>query len=338
MNGNLILFRADGGPDIGMGHIMRCLALAKELKMSVIFLSRSNQAVEHLVDQSGFSFYAIKNEEEFEAWVKKLQPVAVVVDNYTLTSNELNPIKQRVPLLVAIDDLNDRYLPADLLINGNITATELGYTRDKRLLLGHQYALLHKKFKNCPIKKIATHAKKVMVTVGGSDPLNLMPQILTHLIELDVEIKGAIGPQFTNKSRLLADFCGKRNIELMDNPDMFSLMCWADIAISASGSTLYEICATGTPAVVFSMAKNQMKVAQKLGEAGYIKYLGFYEPEKNCEHLFSPDNQIFKKTVTSMLNDTETRAKMSSYGQALIDGRGAERCAEVIRQMLQTKN
>jgi len=341
---NLILFHADSRPDAGMGHVMRCLALARELNMPASFLCWPNEAVLKLVKQAGFLFFPLQDEKGLYEQVKNLSPAAVVVDSYRVSSAELAPVKREVPLLIVIDDLNDRYLPADLLINGNITARNLGYIPDKRLLLGPEYVLLREEFRNCPPKKIVERARKLMVTVGGSDPLDLMLPVLNELSGLDLHIKAVIGPHFKSGERLKS--IAKRqksfftaSIELVENPDMADLMHWADMAVSAGGSTLYELCATGTPAVVLAIADNQVSAARALDKQGCVWYLGFHdevlgygvEAFRGIKKESPPKS--LTQAVKTLAQDYFRRAEMSRRGQALVDGLGTKRCAAVIRKM-----
>jgi spore coat polysaccharide biosynthesis predicted glycosyltransferase SpsG len=244
--------------------------------------------------------------------------------------------------LIVIDDLNDRYLPADLLINGNITACNLGYIPDKRLLLGPEYVLLREEFRNCPPKKIVERARNLMVTIGGSDQLDLMSLVLNSLSSLDLHIKAVIGPHFKGRERL--ESMAKRQksnsfIELVENPDMADLMHWADLAVSAGGSTLYELCATGTPAAVLAIADNQVPAACALDKQGCVWYLGFHdevlgygvEAFRDIKKENSPKN--LTQAVKTLAQDYFRRSRMSCRGQVLVDGLGTKRCAAVIREI-----
>jgi len=327
---NLILFHADSRPSAGMGHVMRCMALAGELNRPAGFLGQPNETVQRLVKQAGFLFFPLQDEKGLYDQVINLSPAAVVVDSYGINGEELEPVKREIPLLIVIDDLNDRYLPADLLINGNITACSLGYIPDKKLLLGPEYVLLREEFRNCLPKKIVERARKLMVTIGGSDPLDLMPLVLNALSGLNLHIKAVIGPHFKSRERL--ESIAKRqksngSLELVENSDMANLMRWADLAVSAGGSTLYELCATGTPTIVLAVADNQVPAARALGEQECVWYLGFYDDKKEG----SPKNLI--QAVKTLARDYFRRAEMSRRGRVLVDGLGTKRCAAVIREI-----
>ncbi|MGD0153015.1 MAG: UDP-2,4-diacetamido-2,4,6-trideoxy-beta-L-altropyranose hydrolase [Thermacetogeniaceae bacterium] len=354
MVNDYILFRADGGPDIGMGHIIRCLALAAALALPVGFLSRPNTVVRKMILDAGFDFLPLGDESGFVAAIESRQPLAVIVDSYTISSEELAAIKSRAASLVVIDDMNTRYLSADLLINGNITAPALNYVPDKKLLLGTKYALLRPAFGNCQAKTIARRAQKLMVTLGGSDPLGLMPSILEELSDSGLHIKAVIGPQFTNGGSIerwlahqMAAGLGSE-IELVADPEMALLMQWADLAVSAGGSTLYELCATGLPAVAISISDNQAPSAGALGKAGCIRYFGNYTEPFLHDRVGTANNMQSPKekkqapeeiktlieAVNELAVDYDQRFAMSRRGQQLVDGCGAKRCAGAIRDLV----
>lgn len=341
---NLILFHADSRLDAGMGHVMRCIALAGELNMPAGFLCQPNGAVQRLVKQAGFLFFPLQDEKGLYDQVKNLSPAAVVADSYGISGEEIEPVKREIPLLIVIDDLNDRYLPADLLINGNITAFDLGYIPDKRLLLGPEYVLLREEFRNCPPKKIVERARKLMVTIGGSDPLDLMPFLLNALSGLNLHIKAVMGPHFKTREKLISIAKRQKSflngfLELVESPDMADLMRWADLAVSAGGSTLYELCATGTPAVVLAIADNQVPAARALDKQGCVWYLGFHDEVLGYgfEDLRDVKEESSLKSlaqaVKTLAQDYFRRAEMSRRGRVLVDGLGTKRCAAVIREI-----
>ena len=275
--GHLAVFRADGGPKSGMGHIVRCVALAQAMDVPTVFLSCPDEAVEALVRRAGFEYSAMEEPGCWPLHVARLQPSVVVVDNYAISGSEVALVKEAVPLLVVVDDLNDRNLPADLVINGNITARHLGYAQDKVLLLGPEYALLGAPFRGMPPKGIPEVASNVLITTGGGDPFRVTLAVLQCLLDMNLHIKVACGPQFGAKAdldSLIRNRSSVAAVDLLDNPDMATMMLWADLAVSTGGSTLYELCAAGVPALAMAVAENQVASAQMLGNRGYMIYLG----------------------------------------------------------------
>ncbi|MDA8333821.1 MAG: UDP-2,4-diacetamido-2,4,6-trideoxy-beta-L-altropyranose hydrolase [Peptococcaceae bacterium] len=338
--GNLVLFRADGGPQIGMGHVVRCLALACALDLPAVFLSRPDGATETMVCRAGFEYLALEESVSWSLLAEKLQPAVLVVDTYRISGEELAAIKMKVPVVVVIDDLNDHHLPAHILINGNITAPGLGYPPDKVLLLGPEYVLLRHCFRGLSAPAVPATARKILVTAGGGDPGGATPRILAQLTGLDLHLRVALGPQFKTRAELetwignISSTRGQTVVELLDNPDMAELMVWADLALSTGGSTLYELCAAGTPALAVAVAGNQVASAAALGELGCIAYLGRLNGaggEQGTMGLSFPD---LRQAVQALAADPVRRAVMSRRGQSLVDGRGAERCAAVIKTMM----
>jgi RimJ/RimL family protein N-acetyltransferase len=103
---------------------------------------------------------------------------------------------------------------------------------------------------------------------------------------------------------------------------MAELMAWADVALSAAGTTCWEMCLLGLPALIVDLAQNQVSVAQRLDELGIARHIG---SSSNCS-----DTRIASE-LTRLLASSETRNRMSRLGRELVDGRGASRvCAAML--------
>jgi len=336
-----IAVRADGNDRIGMGHIMRCMALAEELQKhtaEIMFFTRSNKEVIEKIHQKGFQTALIKSSglsqevKEIEALISRYSINVVITDSYDITEKYLDEIKKNVLLLVTIDDLNQAVFPSDIVINGNLYAEELHY-RSKygstKFLLGPRFVLMRSEFLDVPERKIRSEVKNVLVTVGGSDGYNLTPQILKTMdtILQQLKITVVIGPHFLNTgeireiaSQVHHEVVVKENVNYMKD-----LMLDCDLAITAGGTTLYELAVTGTPAVVILQAENQIMGAEKLNDKGVIINLGLGNKD------FS---EPLKKSVASLINDYKMRKKMSCRGQLLVDAQGCRRCTREIMDSL----
>jgi len=356
-----LLVHADSGPEIGLGHVMRCLTLVEALGRRAVFLSPGAEEVRRLVETGGHTFVAVAGPDDIAGMLERLGPAILIVDSYRVDAAQTAFWKEKSRLLVVIDDLNDRYLPADLVINGNVYAEELAYERDRRLLLGPRYLLLRRDFQTQAAKEIVPRAENLLVTFGGSDPRELTPRILEILAGCDLRARVAVGPDFGGRSapgELSArwgsadnssgwsraatggDKTGTLKVELVEKPDMASLMTWADMAVSAGGSTLYELCATGTPALAVTVAQNQVPASRSLAARGCILYWGSHTAlgaEAGDPRHREEAGSDLRRAVEAMALDPARRTDMSSRGQALVDGWGAARCAAVIAEMLENR-
>ena len=252
----------------------------------------------------------------------------VVTDSYAIDSAYLEYIGPSVDLLVSIDDLNHIVFSSDLVINGNIYAPDLDYSSSKidtDFLLGTEYVLMREEFEGSGVRNIREEVKKVLISVGGSDPLNLTPKILLALGEIQsyLDVNVTIGPGFQNL-RVIEEEADRMDkpVNLLPNAgNMAELMKTCDMAVTAGGTTLYELACTGTPAVVLLQADNQIAAASKMAEQGTVFNLGMGDKV--------PVSQL-TSVISELICDWERRREMSQRGQSLVDGLGCRRCSSKI--------
>jgi len=240
--------------------------------------------------------------------------------------------------LVSIHDFAPFPFPSDMVINGNIYARELEYksldTR-ARFLLGTEYILLREEFTGIGKRRLDKKVKRILVTVGGGDPLNLTPRILQALSNLsnladnpfisrdELKLHVIIGPAFKNLEEIITV---AKDLQMttafhFNIRRISDLMVIADLAISAGGSTLYELAACGTPAIAILQAENQVQGAEALAEKGTVVNLGW-------------GDKLTREDITASIIELsynyELRKRMSKTGQDLVDGKGTLRCVEEI--------
>lgn len=315
-----ILIRADGGKTIGMGHIMRTSVLAEELKQfaEVSYACLEGEEFDlgvSCLKQNGYSVLRLPKEDLLNR-LKDIDYDCMMVDNYNVDSDFFNGLKRKGTLLGYIDDLKKEEYPVDFIINQNPYALDLNYRKEKYLktFLGIKYVLLRKEFQNQSKRYIDPVCKDILVTVGGSDINRITEKIILNILkeELEVTLHVVIGPAFP-KGYL--DTFSHPKVKLYYNPIMSDLMKKCDLAVSACGSTVYELAACGTPTIGIVVADNQMMAYEKLKQLGIIK-------GSNVENIL---DSIKEMTY-------EKRLEMSRKGQELVDGLGAKRLAsEIIR-------
>ncbi|MFZ3171709.1 MAG: UDP-2,4-diacetamido-2,4,6-trideoxy-beta-L-altropyranose hydrolase [Carboxydocellales bacterium] len=341
VQGFQILIRADGGQGIGIGHVMRCMSLASELAklgVQIIFIGKLDLTVAQYIEEHGFETIVIPKDfnlnKDLEFLIREIaahKTVCVITDCYDLSADYLVAVRKQVKMIVSVDDLNSFPFPTQLVINGNCYAPEMFYqssTGDTIFLLGLSYLLLRNEFRNCPQRLINQEVKNILVTVGGSDVLNLVPEVLSALAawKKGLEINIVIGPGFNNHKQIFQateELVGKVNfLEKVTN--MCELMLNCDLAISAGGSTLYELAATGTPAVAILQADNQIHAAAAMAKLGVCINLGLGT---------YPFKQDLIRNL-QVLSDRRIRLESSRAGKELIDGMGSMRCSNIIAAKL----
>jgi len=304
MGNKIVALRVDGGKDIGMGHIMRTMALANDLKRDeeverVFYITKNEQSAVKKLKENDFEVVTIeknltykKEIEKVKEIIKKEEVNKLITDSYEIDQNYLIEMRKVVDKLVTIHDYTPFAFPSHVVINGNAYAEDLDYESlygDTEFRLGMDYLLLREEFRNLPEIEVRDKVQNILVTVGGYDLRNLTPKIIKALNFIDFDkmeaqyidkenlhIDVVIGPSFDNVDQIVAEV-EKSNLDISLNfnvKKMSKLMMKSDIAISSGGSTLYELAVTKTPALVLLQAENQIRVADKLDGKSIIS-LGF---------------------------------------------------------------
>lgn len=296
----MIFFRADGNPQIGSGHIMRCLSLAdafRDLGQAVIFMT-ADDCFQNVIRSRGYECIVLSTEYDhmedelprFLPLLQKLRPGCVLLDSYSVTPGYMSAVRQEATL-VYIDDLNAFDYPADLVVNYTLYGEKLSYPQNKRYLMGPQYALLRKEFQNAPARRAAEQVRNVLLSTGGADFEHVALKCVQYLLGQPAGnivyhvILGAMNQDIPEIERISA---GCSYILLHRNvTDMRSLMLQCDAAVSAGGTTLFELCACGLPTVTYVLADNQIMNAASFDEAGLMLCAGDVRTDMHCaEHIF----------------------------------------------------
>lgn len=332
----MILFRADGNPQLGSGHIMRCLSLAdafRDMGQSSVFVI-ADDCVQGSIHRRGYECRVLhteydRMEDELSALLPalwELQPHCAVLDSYFVTPRYMAAVKERAPLMY-IDDLNSFDYPADLVVNYTLYRDKLSYPPDKRYLLGPQYAPLRQEFQDIPKRQAVDQVRNVLISTGGSDPEHVALECVRYLRECPPDgityhvVLGAMNQDAAEIKRIAA---GGPHIALHQNvSDMRSLMLECDAAISAGGTTLFELCACGLPTVTYVLADNQIMNAASFEEAGLMLSAGDIRKDGRFAAC------IFER-LGALIQDQPLRQRMTEQMQTLVDGRGAARLAQEI--------
>lgn len=347
MKAGTILIRADASPQMGMGHVMRMLALAQAWRRrdgdAVFAAVELSEALKQRLE--GFSVFensgTIPGSVEDAAWTAALVQETgaswIVADGYSF-GTEFQELVSRASARVAVvcDYPVDEAFACDVVINQNLSAGRNDYPSllpEAKGLFGSDFALLREEFVASPRKSRKPTigvGKRLLITLGGSDPVNFsarLVRLLGPVAELeDWEIELLVGPGNVEREQLRALCQECPRITLTDAvADMGVLLEGVDAVLSAGGSTCWELCFRGLPMAVVSIAENQNAIVRALGEAEAAVDLGWHE--------LVTDGDIIS-AVRGILGDPEKRRALSATGLRLIDGRGADRVAAALHGSL----
>ena len=337
-----LLIRADASREIGTGHVMRCLALAQVWRdkggRCVFAMANSVAAVAERLQAEGMEiadFAATVDTNQDAAQLANLaatkQASWVVVDGYQFKVTYQQILKEAgLNVLVVDDNGHAGAYVADLVLDQNASAEESYYRlreSSTQLLLGPRFAMLRREFKRWQgwTRTIIPDGRKVLVTMGGSDPENVtlrviqaLNSVMTKQLQVTVVIGGSnLHGELLERAVSGSDIRLERNVT-----NMAELMSEADVVISAAGTTCWEICLLGVPALLVDVAENQTPLAKALAQLGIAL------------HLNGGANVLAEEISTKLewlLSSVEARKAMSQRGRMLVDGRGAERVAAAIR-------
>jgi UDP-2,4-diacetamido-2,4,6-trideoxy-beta-L-altropyranose hydrolase len=342
-----LVVRADASTAIGIGHIMRSVALAEAYadqggQVTVLGRIEQQPLVAQLLDQR-FDYVPLTAVHPDPSDLAVVLPFVeatgccTVLDGYHFDPQYQHAVRSAgCGLLVIDDDAQWPRYEADVVLNQNLGADTLSYGCDPsaRLLLGPHYALLRQGFvrQERPLRNlqnVPARARRVLVTLGGGDPDNVTHDVVDAFRLLDrpeMDVRFVVGPANPWKDDL------RKAIEALTcsativsrGQDMPALMRWADMAIAAGGSSNWEFCYMGVPAVVMVLAQNQHRIADQLAAAGVAMNLGRHD---------AVDAVQLAKAVTELADDPAARYEMIERGQALVDGKGSRRVAETLVQL-----
>lgn len=339
----LILFRADANEKIATGHVMRCVAIAREFLIrgyEVCFLV-ADQVSQKAVEAQGMSTILLNTRwDDMESEIPKVIAILrkyaaawLFVDSYYVTEKYFREVRPWTKVAY-VDDLHLFHYDCDAIINYSVYASVFKYQDEyihTRLLLGCDYVPLRSDFRDISVHKICDTVTDVLLLTGGGDEyhvaLKLVYEVMKHLYEWDdITFHIVCGRFSPDREELERKSHELENIKIYSHVEHIEkLMQTVDIAISAGGSTLYELCACGTPTITYSMADNQLRNVKKFDQLGLMDYSGDVRDGFEYEDLL--------KRLSELADNCEKRAKQSRQTRQMVDGLGARRIAEALSEI-----
>lgn len=346
MKDNKVYIRVDGNSIIATGHVMRCLTIANQLQnmgVDIAFVLADDKPC-YLLDSTRYEIDIINSkwdDYDYEIgimsdYIKDNDVKALLIDSYYVTRKYLDAIS-KLTKIIYIDDLNSFVYPVHTVINYHPWIQKYDYKEacyasyGTDFLLGSQYTPLREEFIHSEYK-VNKEIKKILITTGGADSHNLLGNILSEIQKTVlagcVEIYAIVGIFNEHKNELKELAKNNDSVTLYENvPDMSKLMKQCDIAVSAGGATLYELCACGIPTVNVQIADNQ-QAGNVLAERDCVLFAGDVR-EGMTECVENVINCIYEYK-----NNYELRVRHSEAMREMFDGLGANRIAKYIKALV----
>ncbi|MHA7733119.1 hypothetical protein [Nitrosopumilus sp. S6] len=316
-----IMIRADGNSKIGMGHIFRTMNLASVLvkkNHQVMFLTTTS-FVQSFIKKNGFLCKLIpKQLSQQKIFFSKIKCDIFILDKKTEFSSLLDKFTKISKVFFAIDYVgkNKDRIPFGV----NILYPNSG---PKNGLSSLDYTILKNNFKKS--KKIKKSVSSLLLLQGGADQGCFIPKIINILNESEqfFRITTVIGPRFScwNELKVAKQNCVKPLKILKNVNNMYSEMVKHDVAISAGGMTLLELCKCGIPSLTMGSEKQEEETAIFLESNGFGINLGF------SKHISK--TKLLSK-LNHLIDNFVLRKSMNSTGPKLIDGKGTKRIVDIL--------
>ena len=338
MSRPLVALRCDAGANTGIGHLMRCLALAEGLSqvgVGAVVVGTVDEVplARRLLAHHGLMAYAAPT-ASLVPILEDLGASALVVDSYEVPAVTYAQVRATGCPVVAVVDAPAPKLEADLLVNPNYASEpSMAVPHRGRVLAGVSYALLRSSVTHRrPLAPPGAPkgARRVLVVLGGTDVLlaavTVAERLLATGLALEVDVVCST-PHMRKMVGQLTSQPGQRVTALGPVDDLAALAVEADLVVSAAGTTVWELACLGRPMALVPVVDNQIRGYSAVVSAGLAVGLG------PAERLNSAPQKI-TAILAQLLGDRSRRASLSAAGYALVDGRGRERLAAEIKALL----
>lgn len=338
----MIGFRLDANEQIATGHMMRCIAIAKQCQLlgeDCVFLLAEKKNTAFL-EENHLMYYVLN--VDWQDWdgsilkvidaIDKFQIRCLVVDSYQVTRNFFNELYTKTKLFY-IDDFCNEVFAVHMALHYSQWGTEktienLYRDTDTVTYSGLKYAPLRKEFLNITGKR---KKNQILITTGGTDPLHFTLKLCKQLINNQVfdayDICAVLGKWNTDKKEM--DMLAEENKRLrvyQNIKNMSEMMQESTLSVSAGGTTVFELFACGVPVVCFGFSDDQVGIGERMEEAGMVIWAG--DARKDINRVVT---RVIEGLKQYMVRDMR---ELSLKLQGLVDGKGCERIAGILRESI----
>ena len=332
-----VLFRCDASPDIGAGHVTRCLTLADTLAEQgwecTFCISPETLATLPGLANTPYPFISPSEAPWRYGWL--------IVDHYDLDAGYEQAARQWADHILVIDDLADRPHDCDLLVDQTLGRHTDDYydlvPKGCKILTGSDYAILSPQFpemREPALKRREARQgtiERLLVTPGRTNIGNVTSFVLNALhgithtaLIIEVALGGTARHLDSVRENIdLLNSTSQHSATLhLDADNMAQIMYLSDLAIGAGGTTSWERCCLGLPTLLIVLANNQRKIAQELDNADAIPEFWEYVSltEKNIT-----------RGIANLFKNPDNLIKNSLRSSKICDGAGKDRIVKVVK-------
>lgn len=336
-----IALRADASVPVGSGHVRRCLALAAAARgagLAPLFVCHERDGTARtLLADAQVDVLWLPREAQSQAadaaataaLLRDRGIAWVVVDHYGLDAAWHDALRAQLPCrIAAIDDLADRPLAADLVLDANDEEAARTYApllrRRATVLGGPRHALLDAAYADAPRYAFRDPVASIGIFMGGTDPTGACLTALAACV--DAGFAGAIeivcSPLAPRHAELAAACRGRPGTRLLDGlPRLDAFYARHDLQIGAGGTASWERCCIGSPTIACLTADNQRATLPRLEQRGAVWWA-----RDEGDGL----QAAIARALAVLLRDAPRRRALADHARALVDGHGSARVAAVL--------
>ena len=318
-----ILFRCDGSVEIGMGHVVRCLALADHLKenndCNIHFAMRQSELGINKVEESYQVIQSDEKDFNYSAWltdcIEKTKAEIMIMDMRDgLSRGELKQIKKKTGIkVVTIDDPEDKRLESDMAFYPPVPQLEKTNWDglNGKLCAGWEYVILRKEFSRS-YPRLKNPIPNILVSMGGTDEKNMTRFVIEalSLIEARLRVSIILGQGYQYKNELL-DVLAEAEYDYFiynDTPNIAEIMSQSDLGIISFGVSAYELAALNIPAIYLCLTPDHEESSNLFVNEGIGVSMGQYTELRK---------QDLKEAIIVLLKEKQKLADMVHRAKSL---------------------
>lgn len=355
-----ICIRVDAkSPYSGMSNVVRTVTLARELSKNyfdVYFITKYDCSYEK-IKKEGFNVFKItdthaiyegtkrkeqdligENSEEVNDLFKKHNIETLILDMPFCTEKYIRTYRNLIKRMIIVEDYPRFQTPANIIINGNLASDEIDYPEipNQVIIKGSKYCLIDYKIIDLPPRKPRKTPKEILIYLGQHDRTNMLPSILTTLLDdeyiSNFKFNVIVDNLYTNLEEVNQISLSHPNINVYNIPEnMLDLMLESDIGISNDFYTIHRLLGTGVPTISLLVSGSDSVYTDKIEELiesiWNHKYIGLVNEDTNID-------KIVLKKVNKLIESYSMRATLIEKGSKTIDGLGAERVVEILKTII----
>jgi len=337
-----VAFRLNGGHHFGMGHVVRCIAVAHELNklitVNILFVVNNSPETIAFIEKNGFSVKTYIHSETDEVYqILCLYKPDIIFNDLPHSTVEYMKKIKGLCSSINYDDGGSGCKYADYLLHVQYK-TRNEFVGKKSYFSGFEYLILRDEFsayrEKGLCKRINEDPLRVLIMMGGSDPANLTVKVLKDIqnIEkpLDVNIVTGAGYRHQNEfEKCSKESKHKISLHINANADeLLNLMVQADIGVAHYGITGLEMACIGLPIVAIAHNLEELN-ENRLGEYEFCIDAGLFDSLKEGE---------ISSCIKKLLDNKILREQLSEKAMSIIDAKGLNRVTKFIKDVLQNDN